>query len=173
MESDNDKMEQIVRLVEKVERANRRLTLISFALGAMLVLVLALGATGGSPAPGGATKQAAVLDVIKARKLTLVDRKGRERATLDMDDAGAPELVLHDGKGGLRASMALTDTGAPQLAFFDESGKVRALLIMFESGDPGIRLFQVEDKAGAYHTPEIAVVDKDSKIIWKAPPEKE
>ncbi|MGH8103302.1 MAG: hypothetical protein ACREJQ_02135, partial [bacterium] len=162
MENDSDKMEQIVRRVEKMERANRRLTLISVALGAMLVLILAVGAT----------KQAAVPDVLRAKRLEIVDNKGRSRIEMDAALNYGPALRLVDERDVMRAEFAVSGDGT-QLFLYDGGGKVRASLSAFANGpalmlsDRG-KIVRAGLRAFSDRT-VLRLADKNGNIIWQAP----
>ncbi len=60
------------------------------------------------------------LEEVRARRFTLVDKNGKARAVLSVDDEG-PNLVLVDESGKVRAEMGIGKKG-PWLAMWDGNG---------------------------------------------------
>jgi hypothetical protein len=50
-------------------------------------------------------------DVMRTRRLEVVDEKGKVRATLAFEDGKAPALVLRDGQGAPMSSWGMRHTG--------------------------------------------------------------
>lgn len=61
-------------------------------------------------------------DVIEAEEFRIVDKDGKVRATLRLNEKGAPGLALFDGDGRLRAVLQVLEDGSPHLLFLDEHG---------------------------------------------------
>lgn len=112
----------IEQRLEKLEKANRRLTLVSVALGAMLVLFFVLAAT--KPTP----------DTLRVKELEVVDDAGKTRIMLGVGTMqGLYAFTDQNGKKhvGLRSDMHDT---FPGVWLFDQDGKTRAWLSVFSSG---------------------------------------
>lgn len=95
--------DELLKRIERLERANRRMKWIG---GALLVLVVA--AAGMAQAV-----PATVAEEVAARKFRLVDKDGRTRATLEMVLVD-PVLSLKDSDGSLRIHLG-TFLGEPFL----------------------------------------------------------
>jgi len=87
--------------------------------------------------PGTPTAQDRVVDEVRAKKITLVDEKGNDRAELAIVD-GNPMLDLSDENGNLCVSLGVAE-GSSGLVFVDENGKIRVGLA-FTEGDPMLGL---------------------------------
>jgi len=171
-------LEQRVERLEKEAGHWRRMAMrlygVSVALGAGLVFILALAAV----------KPAAVPDVIRAKKLEIVDDKGNTRAELAVDHDGTA-LMFYDLNGNAlaqlegytdRSSLILSDEkdhgGAmlgsyedgPNLVLFDGNGKSRATLEVVTDGPPLGPGLKFHDRA------DLHFIDEKGKVIWQAPP---
>ena len=58
-------------------------------------------------------------EIIRVRRLELVDRYGRKRAILGAEQ-GIPYVAVYDGKGKIRSWLTFTVDGVPDLRFFEE-----------------------------------------------------
>lgn len=68
-------------------------------------------------------------DTVRASRFELVDKHGRQRAALYLDDDGeTPKLLLQDFEGRLRAALQFDKNGNPGLHLLDESGTRRVLV---------------------------------------------
>ncbi len=61
-------------------------------------------------------------EVIEAEEFRIVDKDGNVRATLRLNERGAPGLALYDDDGRLRAVLQVLEDGSPHLLFLDENG---------------------------------------------------
>jgi hypothetical protein len=158
--------------VTRLERANRRLTVVSLlALGSLVV-----ACQGG---PGSTRREPAMVESIKTSKLQLVDTAGNLRGTLSADKEGGL-LVLNDAKGAARVSLsagtarwgvelfgdppagatgdpptlaALTaDPKRASLDFSDSGNQIRASMGFFEKA--GILAFRDETGNVTYSAPD-------------------
>ena len=82
--------------------------------------------------------------MIRASRFVLMDKKGKERATLAMYQ-GDPRLTFMDPSGITRAWLAVRH-GGPSLVFMDPEGEVRTFLAMRE-GQPSL-FFKGENGLG-------------------------
>jgi hypothetical protein len=92
----------------------------------------ALGALDGAEMRGAAE--------IRAARFTLVDGRGRSRATLGLSDDGAPALALYDSDHAPRVQLALDASGAANLKLHDGDGEVSAWLSVGANGAPSLYL---------------------------------
>lgn len=120
---------------------------------------------------------------VRAQRLVLVTREGRELAALEAADQGsrltlsgparsrvtltadatAPRLSLADAAGNDRLWVALR-LGSAAVQFLDASGRARAGLTSFND-DTGVAVISGADGV----TPGLVLYDKDRVIKWSAP----
>lgn len=95
-------------------------------------------------------------DTLTARKIIIVGKDGKPRATIGVEDDGTADIVLYDGSGTRRVGLG-TDGKGPKrrgggagLNLFDENGKaIRTRLYVRDSdGSTGLTLF---DRYGQPH----------------------
>lgn len=180
--------------VEKLEREAghwRRLAMrlygVSLALGAMLVVILALAAT-----KTAATTQ----DHIRAKQIDIVDDKGNYRAGIGPYPGGyalwvldekqkmrawlgvssnGPYLTLHDSKGRTRAWVGVNSVG-PGLAMIDDM-EIKRAEISVDAGGPQMEMFdgkgnlRVGLAVAETYGPGLQMADDKGKVIWHAPEE--
>lgn len=120
MANDSDLVSRIAR-IEASLRMWRLLTLGVVVLGVAATTMLRNAVA----APEGDAKSEAIPDVLRAHEFVLVDAKGRERATLTMND---------DALGGSYPSLLLRDADGPGMTLFTSSAVVLV-------GPPGYRAF--------------------------------
>jgi hypothetical protein len=120
--------------LERLEKHNGRLTRIALAMGAVLLLVVTLGAVTRQPdtqetartqdpvvvSPGDIPGLVVTQEVVRTKNLQIVDDDGILRASLEIKEADTFE-------------------GNPMLTLFDEGGNARAILSLF-AGNPGLWL---------------------------------
>lgn len=81
-----------------------------------------------------------IQDVVKARRFSLTDSSGVERAAMTIGSDGSPGIILIDSKGQARAVLTLWEDGAPGLVLADSKGKRRAVMGLMEDGAPSVTL---------------------------------
>jgi hypothetical protein len=94
-------------------------------------------------------------DTLTARKIIIVGKDGKPRATIGVEDDGTADIVLYDGSGTRRVGLG-TDAKGPKrkggggLNLFDENGKtIRSRLYVRDSdGSTGLTLY---DRYGQPH----------------------
>jgi len=96
-------------------------------------------------------------DVVRARRFELVDSSGQIRAELAAPGIGGqqgPALTLFHSRGPVftRIVLGLDDDGAPMLELFDGEGQPRATVRLGKDGSA-----------------QLALLDRDGKVLWKAP----
>ena len=96
-------------------------------------------------------------DEIRTREITLVDDKGKERASLVTDNTGSVFLVMSDTAGKTRMNLSVSNDG-PALTFLDRSGQVRTIL-----GSTTAVPSHVNDNGIAELAPSSSIVFFDSK----------
>ena len=134
-------------------------------------------------APVVTQKTPQVAEVVGAERFEVVDKDGKLRAALWLDN-GEPNLVLADKTGKIRAKLSLAD-GKPALWLADKNGKPRAglsllneeptLVLADKTGKTRAVLGYTEIEAiptgGTEKRPVSSLVlsDKEGKVIWSAP----
>jgi len=108
-----------------------------------------------------------VQDTIRTRRVELVDKKGKVRATFALGPDDSPSLNLYDEKGGPLVSLGVvsgpwpilklqglggsailllvSSTGSPTMAMQDTKGKARGV---FRLGPDGSPVLALQDKRG-------------------------
>ena len=92
--------------------------------------------------------QIAPHDVVRARRLVLVDEEGRDRVVLQAGKDG-PNLKFLDGKGQVHSTLEVIEAA-------DQTGQVRTGLLRSK-------------KASAYGL-SLVLLDKNGEVAWRAPP---
>ena len=115
--------------LERLEKQNRWLVRIALAMGAVLLLVVTLGAV---PSPPYTQPS------VRTKNLQVVDQDGNLRAALGVID-GNPSFFLYDEYGSLRALLGFSG-GEPGLGLYDEEGTLRAGLSLNVDGSPSLYL---------------------------------
>lgn len=129
----------------RLEKANRRLSRVSLILGAGIILLFALAADQPSVGAQVPAPQSGVQDVIRAKRLEMVDDAGKARIALETLPSGGARVALYDEKGALRAILAAAAVG-PGLVMFDEKGQERADLHFLEGPNEGPALLLFDEK---------------------------
>ncbi len=70
----------------------------------------------------GEAPMTATPSVVEAEEFRLVDKEGKVRGLLRVDDAGVSSLILYDSKGKARAILRVPKDGPSSLSFLDEHG---------------------------------------------------
>jgi hypothetical protein len=107
-------------------------------------------------------RQSAVADVVRARRLEVVDVAGEIRAVPYVDPEGGSGLDLRDPSGQVRASLNLTPGGRPGLVLNWATGKFGALLLLGPGGAPGLDL---SDAAGNTRAALSLAADGSSGLV--------
>lgn len=178
-----DTVTQRLDRVEREVRWYRFLGVVALVVTAYISLVGASGAK--------------VFDEVSANRFFLVDSQGRRQGFLTITPNGSPVFGLYDsgGKAGIqlavtdgapslsltdkyergRAVLAVLPDGSPGLDLLDKKGTLRAVLGVSADGKPALVLFAEDGtrRIGLTVGPEghalVGVLDKDGKVIWKAP----
>ena len=97
-------------------------------------------------------------DTLTARKIVIVGKDGKPRATIGVEDDGAADIVLYDGSGTKRVGLGTDAKGAKGakgkggagLNLFDENGKTirNRLYVRDSDGSTGLSL---NDRYGQPH----------------------
>lgn len=98
---DTTQADAILRRIDALEGANRRLQ----RLGTLALVLVALGAAAGAKLADGPK-------VVEAERFVVRDPDGKERASLGIGKDGRPGLVLYDAGGKERARLTLQKDGA-------------------------------------------------------------
>jgi len=102
---------------------------------------------------------------VRAQHFTLVDSRGRERASLVADNAGSVFLVMFDGARKTRVNLSVSNEG-PSLVFYDAGGQQRTII-----GSTTLVGSHVNENGIAEKAPPSSVVlfDKAGKLLWRQP----
>jgi hypothetical protein len=102
---------------------------------------------------------------VRAAHFTLVDAKGRERASLVADGAGSVFLVMFDAAGKTRVNLSVSNDG-PSLIFYDPSGQARTVV-----GSTTLVPSHVNENGIAEKAPPSSMVlfDKSGKLLFRTP----
>jgi hypothetical protein len=94
-------------------------------------------------------------DTLTARKIVIVGKDGKPRATIGVEDDGAADIVLYDGSGTKRVGLGTDGKGSKRkggagLNLFDENGKTirNRLYVRDSDGSTGLSL---NDRYGQAH----------------------
>jgi len=114
---------------------------------------------------GQASGVANVQDEVRARQISLVDDKGKERASLVGDNSGSVFLVMFDRAGKSRVNLSVSNDGTA-LTFFDPSGQARTIL-----GSTTAVPSHVTDNGIAELAPPSSIVlfDSKGKLLFRTP----
>jgi hypothetical protein len=152
--------------VERLERAARWWKHLASFMLALLGIAVLLGAKAG--------KKPAIPEELRAQRVVLVDKANKGRAALEMVSDNQPGLVLLDDAGRPRLTLSLTQYGEPTLSFADAGGTRRIVLgldlygtvLRFTDDSGNLRAALAVPSEGE---PELELVGKDDKILWRAP----
>ena len=121
-----------------------------------------------------------VQDVLKVRKLEVVDQNDVPRAVLHILDGGRPSIVLMDDQGVIRSWLFLSDDGSPALvmvdnprfALMDQNNEVRAAHQLDSDGQPVFSLSDAtgqvrsELRLGVDGSPSIRLFGGEGEVLW-------
>ncbi len=130
-------------------------------VGAVLTLVK-------PPTPVASPTPSAIQGVVTARRFSLKDDRGMERAALGFSEKGNPEVALFDSSGEKRATLVLQGDNYPILSMSDRwHGPPRLVIGLQKGPGPSLCFINGSGKAiaamgvGASDSPEIALSDPD------------
>jgi hypothetical protein len=83
---------------------------------------------------------------IKAESFVLVDKKGVQRAALEVSANGLADLVMYDGEGTDRAELRVAKDGASTLGFYGENGTRRVLIGAVRGGRNGVTVYGADNR---------------------------
>ncbi len=131
------KLDALARRIERMERQIRRWKILGIAAVAALGLVTLLAGPNGRDAKAAEPKEynitlppeiflsgtAQSAGEIRARRVVIVDKKGRVRGKLQVSENGTPSLQLFS-KGGQTLVRLAAKAGSPRLVLYDKLGRV-------------------------------------------------
>ena len=129
--SENEALEQRVRVLESHNRSLRWTVLLTLVLSI-------LGLMWGRIWPRNG--------VVEAQSFVVEDEQGRPRASFGVDAAGVG-VNLHDERGLWRAGLLVDVTGRPALFLFDTTSQPVFTLNLQRGGAPVLRMRSPEDEA--------------------------
>jgi hypothetical protein len=147
----------VLNQLERLEKHNRRLTILSLA--ALAIALVAVGLSTRRIRQESAERDFLpfeILDGIRAMELSLVDASGNTQATLTASQEGSPHLVLWspewDERGNSSSIELRTKRGAPALCLRDRNKQDRAILRLLQDGSPCLEFR-----------------DEKGKVVWSVP----
>jgi len=169
-----DDIREVSRRLEVLERRHRRLqvllALIAIGAGGLLLM----GQAPGQVNPGGQIRMSSMEakqdkppqeKEIRAETITLVDEKGKERASLVSDGTGSVFLVMFDRNGKPRADFQVNNYG-PSLNFYDPSGKTRVAIGSTTLVASHVNANGIIER----NTPSsIVMFDGGGQLLWRTP----
>lgn len=120
------KMDNLLKRLQRLEQDNRSLKILGSLVVIVLSMVLLMGAT--------QSKQSEIIDVIRARQFTLVDKDGTARAGMGILPDGTVVIGLIDKNGTLRTGLRLSANGATGLSVHTGEGKAASLIAEPDNG---------------------------------------
>jgi len=126
-------MEELAKRVEKLERENRLLRVISFLVLLTLSTVFFMGANKWNKE-------------IVTESLNIVDKKGNTRIKLsgDVEGTGISAITLYESEEEPRLQVSVFE-GAPVIALYDSEKKTRLGMTVYEGEMP---FFSLSDSEG-------------------------
>ncbi|MBM3500865.1 MAG: hypothetical protein FJX74_19575 [Armatimonadetes bacterium] len=85
-------------------------------------------------------------EVLRARRIEVVDAAGRARIVLDTAPSGSPVLILLDAAGRGRIALDVSPGGTQMLIFWDAAGRARIGLRVGPDGTPTLGLYDAADR---------------------------
>jgi hypothetical protein len=174
---DPRQMDALNKRLEGLERESRWWKTLGCVALTLLGLTLLIGASG--------SEARKIHDEVKARRFTIVDKKGKSRGRLHLSDYGSLRLDLYDPESVLRASLYLGKRGSPALNLFDSKGKMRASLGVRSDGNPSFSLYDSEGLRAVLGRTKLetsrsrtdqerpisslVLFDENGNVVWRAP----
>jgi hypothetical protein len=123
-------------IMHQFRRQRRLLSIALSCVGTTCILILLGAASASQPA-----------DIVKAKKIVIVDAKGREMIRLWGDEpvGGGAAVELLDAKGDRHLGLGVSPEGFPGIAFFDKPNSIRMGMGLGPTGTPG---FHLDDERG-------------------------
>ncbi len=136
-------------------------------------LLVALCAIGTLAAAGLTTATSRSPEVLRAKRIQMVDDNERVRAELGIDEQGSAGLFVLDGGGLIRATL-VHDEVQTAMYLMDEAGVVRLGAAQFAHGGGGIAMHGPELKGAAVlmlkdSIGSLAFYDKDGQVVLRTP----
>ena len=149
------------------------------SVGKLALTMLMAGAILMGMACGG-SDDGEVQDLLKVRRLEVVDQNGVPRAVLEILDSGMPAISLIDVQGVFRTLLFLGDDGSPtlvmednpRLAMMGQNSEIRVLQYLDSDGQPVISLSDAagqvrsELRLGVDGSPSIRLFGDEGEVLW-------
>ena len=148
-------------------------------VGKLALMMVMAGAILMGMACGG-SDDGEVKDVLKVRRLEVVDQNDVPRAVLHILDSGMPSIVLIDDQGVARSLLFLSDDGSPnlvmvdnpRLALMDQNNEIRSAQHLDSDGQPVLSLrdatgqVRSELRLGVEGSPSIRLFGDEGEVLW-------
>lgn len=154
------RLDSLESRVANLRRINRSLVVALCAIGTLATVGLTTTATR-SP------------EVLRAKRIQMVDDNERVRAELGIDEQGSAGLFVLDGGGLIRATL-VHDEVQTAMYLMDEAGVVRLGAAQFSHGGGGIAMHGPELKGAAVlmlkdSIGSLTFYDKDGEVVLRTP----
>ncbi len=163
-------IQAMAQRLTRVERQNRRLKRAGAVVLAGIAAVVLMG-------QGKVVKMP---QWVEGERFVLRDSNGVARAVLGFDIADTVALALLDKKAVARAELMVRGDGTPALHLRDEEGKIVVDVSVAADGAPHLAMYgprtgiavpagRAELVIEKDQPPAIKFINKDEKVVWKAP----
>ncbi len=161
------KMDNLLKRLQRLEHDNRSLKILGSLVVIVLSVVLLMGAT--------QRNKSEIIEVIRARQLTLVDKDGTARAGMGILPDGTVVIGLIDNDGTLRTGLRLSVNGATGLSVHTGEGKAASLIA--EPGNGRVHLDLTDKNLNvrasmaieADGSPSLILRDENGNVILSLP----
>src|SRR3989442_1444982 len=157
-----ERLEAVLRRVERLEREGRRWRRAAIALVLSAVALATMAAV-----PRGR--------IVEAQKFVLKDATGKVRAELGPSDSDKQIALRFKDESGLPRLTAGIEEESSLLVLSDRTGRPRVGLVTLAAGVPGLTLYdttgrtRVEVGLSREGDPSVALLDARGGSAWKAP----
>lgn len=155
-------------LRERLERLEGRMRVVMTGWVLSVAVFVLLGVT--------AQQTASQPEVLRARRIEVVDAAGRQRIGLGVAADGISHLSLRDAGGQIRTMLGVAPDGSGSaLGFHDAAGEIRAVLGIAPDGMTWLTL---RDAAGQMRlrlavfpdgSPRLTLHDAAERVLFRAP----
>ena len=115
-----------------------------------------------------------VKDVLRARKIELVDDDGKTRVSIRLDKDGNSNMQFIDDKGQVRVSVGASDKGPASISLSDCDGQTRVSAMVAENGSSYLFMYdrqgvtRVQVETGSTDITTVILGGKDKKPLFKS-----
>lgn len=154
-------------LGQRIERLEKWLR---FAMGGWLISIAVVGTL-----LMGYRQATAELETLKARRLVIVDERGKEHIRLGELPDGTPGIALFNDAGKMLVGIGALPVGLTALSLHDREGRVRMWFLVLPDGKVIFRLNDATGKGRIVFSvlpkgkPALRLYDEKGSALFKAP----